>query len=67
MQVTGCLVFASEPEKRPRPTFKQGEETIRVFANPESLMRELRDEARDEGGSSGIAREVWRLAKVEEA
>lgn len=67
MQVTGCLVFASEPEKRPRPTFKQGAETIRVFANPESLMRELRGEARDEGGSSSIAREVWRLAKVEDA
>ena len=67
MQVTGCLVFASEPEKRPRPTFKQGAETIRVFANPESLMRELRDEARDEGGSAGIALEVWRLAKVEGA
>ncbi len=30
-------------------------------------MRELRDEARDEGGSSSIAREVWRLAKVEDA
>ena len=35
MQVTGCLVFASKQEKRPRPTFKQGLETIRVFANPE--------------------------------
>lgn len=67
MQVTGCLVFASEPEKRPRPTFKQGAETIKVFANPESLMRELRGEARAEGGSSSTAREVWRLAKVEDA
>ena len=28
-------------------------------------MRELRDEARTEGGSSSIVREVWRLAKVE--
>ena len=64
-RVTGCLVFASEPEKRPKPTRKQGAETIRVFANPEALMRELRDEARTEGGSSSIVREVWRLAKVE--
>lgn len=67
MHVTGCLVFASESEKRPRPTFKQGAETIRVFANPESLMHELRDAARAEGGRSHIARAVWHLAKVEDA
>ena len=56
-----------EPEKPPRPTFKHGAETIRVFASPESLMRELRNEARVEGGSPSIAREVWRLAKVEDS
>ena len=67
MPVTGCLVFAREPEQRPRPTFKQGAETIRVFANRESLMRELRDAARAAGGRSHIAREVWNLAKVEDA
>ena len=65
--MTGCLVFAREPEKRPRATFKHGAETIRVFANPDSLMRELRDEARAEGGNSSIARKVWRLAKVKDA
>ena len=65
--MTGCLVFASEPKKPAKRTYKQGAETIRVFADPESLMRELRDEARAEGGSARIAREVWRLAKVEDA
>ena len=65
MQVTGCLVFASEPKQPPKPTYEHGAETIRCFANPESLMRALRDEARAEGGSSSIARKVWRLAKVE--
>lgn len=64
MQVTGCLVFATEPEKTPKRTFKSGAETIRCFANPESLMRQLRDEACAEGDSSGIAKKVWRLAKV---
>ncbi|MDE0453523.1 MAG: nuclease-related domain-containing protein [Gammaproteobacteria bacterium] len=65
IQVTGCLVFATEPEKRPKSTFDRGSEKIRCFASPESLMRELRDEARSKGGSSKIARRVWRLAKVE--
>ena len=67
VQVTGCLVFAREPEKPPRKAYKLGEETIRMFAKPELLMRELREEARDKGGDLGIAREVWRLAKVEGA
>ena len=65
MQVTGCLVFPTEPKKRPKPTYRQGAETIRCFADAESLMRELRTEARAGGGGSRIAREVWRLAKVE--
>ena len=42
MRVTGCLVFASEQEPRPKTTYAFGAETIRAFANPTSLMRELR-------------------------
>ena len=64
-RVTGCLVFASEQKRRPRPTFKQGGETIRAFANRTALMRELRAEARDAGGASDLALRVWRLAKLE--
>ena len=66
LPVTGCLVFANEPERRPRSKYRQGTETIRCFANPESLMRELREEARVEGGDSRIARRVWRLARKED-
>lgn len=65
LQVTGCLVFSSEPEKPPKSYYEHGAEKIRCFANPESLMRELRAESRAEGGSSSMARKVWRLAKVE--
>ena len=66
MEVTGCLVFANEPERRPKPTYRQGAETIRCFANPESLKRELHEEARAKGGSSRMARRVWRLAGMED-
>lgn len=65
VRVTGCLVFAVEPKKRPKPTRKQGAETIRVFANPETLAGKLRDEARAKGGDRSLARKVWRLGKVE--
>ena len=65
MRVTGCLVFGSEQESRPKPTFAFGAETIRAFANPTSLMRELRDEAQGERGSPDLARRVWELGRIE--
>ena len=67
MQVTGCLVFAREPAKPPQPIYKFGAEKIKCYAKPKLLMHALRDEARNEGGSSSIAQKVWRLAKVETA
>ena len=66
MRVTGCLVFFNEPKPPPKPTYESGAETIKCFANPTSLMRELRDEAQGEGGSSDLARRVWALGKMEE-
>lgn len=66
-RVTGCLVFANEQEKRPKPSFKHGRETIRAFADPTALMRELRKEARGVGDSVELARRVWRLGKLEAA
>ena len=62
VRVTGCLVFANRPRKPPKPAYEWGRETIRCFADPESLMRELRDEARAGGGGPHVARRVWRLA-----
>ena len=67
VNVTGCLVFASEQGRPPSPTYTHGQETIRAFADATALMRVLRDEARTEGGSARIARRVWPLAKVEPA
>ena len=66
LPVTGCLVFANEPERRPKSTYRHGPETIRCFASPEALMRELREEACAEGGDAPIARKVWGLAKLED-
>ena len=63
VRVTGCLVFASRPRKPPKPAYEWGRETIRCFADPESLMRELREEARAAGGGPHIAQKVWRLAR----
>ena len=45
--------------------YKRGTETVRCFAAATSLMRELRHEASSEGGSSDLARKVWKLGKVE--
>ena len=64
-QVTGCLVFASDQQKDPKPTFEHGGETIKAFANRRALMRELRKEARGSGGSWELARRVWKLGKLE--
>lgn len=64
-RVTGCLVFASDQQKSPKPTFKHGEETIKAFANRTALMRELRKEARGSGGSRELATRVWKLGKLE--
>ena len=66
-RVTGCLVFASEQEKRPKPTYRAGKETIRAFADPTELMRELRNEARGSGDSVELAWRVWKLGKLEAA
>lgn len=60
-RVTGCLVFGSQQDKQPRPTYTNGRETIRAFADPTALMRELRKEAQKDAGSQGLAREVWKL------
>ena len=64
-RVTGSLVFAREPQKRPKSTYSHGNETIRTFANPRALMRELRNEARRSGDSLELARQVWKLGKLE--
>ena len=63
--VTGCLVFASEQEQPPKPTYRHGQETIRAFADPTALMRALRNEAHVTGGSEELARRVWKLGKLE--
>ena len=65
MRVTGCLVFVAWSGPPPKPAYEWGPETIRCFASAASLMRELKAEARCEGGSSDLARRVWRLGKVE--
>ena len=64
MRVTGCLVFVTGSGKPPKPGYEWGTETIRCFGNAASLMRELKAEARCEGGSSEMARRVWQLGKV---
>lgn len=66
MRVTGCLVFVTGSDALPKPAYEWGAETIRCFEKPASLMRELKAEARYEGGSSEMARRVWQLGKVEE-
>ena len=63
-RVTGCLVFGSDQQKRPRPAFEHGKETIRAFADRGALMRELRKEARGSGDSLELARRVWKLGKL---
>lgn len=64
-RVTGCLVFATDLRKPPKPTYEYGNETIKTFPNRTALMRELRDEARRTGGSLDLARRVWSLGKFE--
>lgn len=63
-RVTGCLVFGSDQQKRPKPAFGHGKETIRAFADRRALMRELRKEARGSGDSLELARRVWKLGKL---
>ncbi|MYE24935.1 MAG: NERD domain-containing protein [Gammaproteobacteria bacterium] len=64
-RVTGCLVFGSEQEKRPKRTYDYGKETIRAFGSPTELMRELRSEASGIGGSTDLARRVWKLGALD--
>ena len=66
-RVTGCLVFASEQQKRSKPTYEHGRATIRAFADRTALMRELRKEARGKADSLDLARRVWKLGKLEGA
>lgn len=66
-RVTGCLVFAHDQRRRPKATFGFGSETIRCFENAKALMHELRAEAHKEGGSSELARRVWKLGSLEGA
>ncbi len=65
MRVTGCLVFATGRGAPPKPTYEGGAETTRCFESAASLMREVKAEARCEGGSSDSARRVLRLGKGE--
>ncbi len=62
-KVTGCLVFGSEQERRPAPSYSHGSETIKAFADPAALRRALRKEADRTGGSADLARRVWKLGK----
>ena len=64
-QVTRRLVFASEQQTPPKPTYEHRDETIKAFANRTALMRELRKEARETGDSLDLARRVWNLGKLE--
>lgn len=64
--VTGCLVFADpEQNKRPRPTFTHGTETIRAFPEPAALVRVLQDHRHPAPGADRLARRVWGLAGPE--
>lgn len=67
VRVTGCLVFASEQGKRPKPAYEHGNETIRVFADRQALMRELGQEVGRKGGSPKLARRVWELGRLQDA
>ena len=64
-RVTGVLVFAHKQGQRPKETFEFGSETIRCFEDANSLMQELRAEARKEDGPSELARQVWKLGSIE--
>ncbi len=64
-RVTGCLVFASELETPPKPTFTWGGETIRAFASAAVLKRALRAEARGAGSDLDLAQRVWKLGKID--
>ena len=48
-----------------KPTFENGGETIKAFANRRALMRELRKEARGSGRSWELATRVRKLGKLE--
>ena len=63
-RVTGCLVFARAQEPPPKATYEWGSETIRCFKNAKSLAHQLRAEAHNEGGSSDLARRVWKLGSL---
>ncbi len=64
MRVTGCLVIDDEQGRPPKPTYAWGAETIRCFGSAKALMREVKREADAKGGSTDIARRVWRLGRV---
>ncbi len=63
--VTGCLVFGSEQEKRPKATYTHRGEKIRAFADPTALMRALRKDAQGTGVSPKLVDQVWELGKLE--
>lgn len=65
-RVTGCLVFGGDQETRPKRVFDSGGEKILAFANATLLKRELRAEARREGGSRELARQVRELGRRED-
>ncbi len=65
-RVTGCLVFGSDEEKPPKPTYDYGKETIRAFRSRRELARELRNEGRGTGGSTDLARRVWKLGRLDD-
>ena len=63
--VTGCLVFGSEQQKRPKATYTHRGEKIRAFADPTALMRALRKDAQGTGVSPKLVDQVWELGKLE--
>jgi len=63
-RVTGCLVFAVEPNKPPTPTREVKGEMIRIFGKLKDLQRELRNEARETGDLRVLASWVRKLGKL---
>ena len=65
--VSGCLVFGGDRSEKAKSTYSWGTEHINCFRSPESLLRELRAEARMEGTlGRDLVQKVWALGKVEE-
>ena len=60
--VTGCLVFATDPGKV-SPSYDYDGEQILCFPDPNSLAHALRKEARSTASSNELAKLVWDLRR----